>query len=74
MQFCRQGQTRATCLSQSAALRHNNVCCSNGLAGQAYVAGSLGELLGNVSVLMLQKGQRQMDEGLASILSGSTST
>ena len=38
------------------------------------MAGSLGELLGNVSVLMLQKGERQMDAGLASILSGLTST
>lgn len=47
------------------------VCCSNGLAGQAYVAGSLRELLGNVTILMLQKGERQMNDALASILSGS---
>ena len=44
------------------------------MGGQAYVAGSLGELLGNVSLLRLQQGERQMDDALASILSDSTTT
>lgn len=54
-------------------LRYIIACCSDGL-GQAYTAGSLGELLGNVSALMLQKGERQMNDALASILSESTTT
>ncbi len=42
--------------------------------GHFYEAGSLGELLGNVSAIMLQKAERQRNEVLASILSNTATT
>ncbi len=49
------------------------VLCSNGL-GQFYEAGSLSELLGNVSALKAQRAEQQTNEVLASILSDTATT